>query len=127
MCWRLQLWIKQDIVFKLFQPEELECLICGSTELDFDALEGAVQYESGFSVDSQVDHIWLHTALVYSGLLTALAGFAWPAAQARLTARVANQLILTSAHLSVSGEVCARTLYSSRSLLVLFASPRSPN
>ncbi|BDA45778.1 probable E3 ubiquitin-protein ligase HECTD2 [Coccomyxa sp. Obi] len=49
-----KLWIKQDIVFKLFQPEELECLICGSTELDFDALESAVLYESGFSVDSQV-------------------------------------------------------------------------
>ena len=49
----LQLWSK-DLVFKLFQPEELECLICGSTELDFAALESAVHYEDGFDDKSQV-------------------------------------------------------------------------
>lgn len=71
------------MVFKLFQPEELECLICGSTELDFDALESAVQYESGFTDESQVDHRWAITVLLDSGLL---AGFALAAAQAWLIA-----------------------------------------
>ncbi|KAK9903911.1 hypothetical protein WJX75_000261 [Coccomyxa subellipsoidea] len=48
-----KLWSK-DLVFKLFQPEELECLICGSTELDFAALESAVHYEDGFDGESPV-------------------------------------------------------------------------
>lgn len=58
----MQLWSK-DQVFKLFQPEELECLICGGTELDFNALQSAAQYDDGFSVDSQVGHTVFHSPL----------------------------------------------------------------
>jgi hypothetical protein len=55
MLGAMQLWVKDmDIVFKLFEPEELECLVCGGTELDFEALQNAVQYDDGYTVDSQV-------------------------------------------------------------------------
>jgi len=36
---------------KLFLPEELELLICGSPQLDFDALQSAAQYEGGFDAE----------------------------------------------------------------------------
>jgi len=34
---------------KMFQPEELELLICGDPELDFEELEKSAEYENGFS------------------------------------------------------------------------------
>ena len=32
-------------MFQLFEPEELELLICGSPNIDFDALEKSTVYE----------------------------------------------------------------------------------
>jgi len=44
-----------DTLFRqLFRPDELELLICGSPELDFKALEGASQYQDGFTAKSDV-------------------------------------------------------------------------
>lgn len=37
---------------RLFQPEELELLICGNPVLDFEALERVTQYEDGVEKDS---------------------------------------------------------------------------
>ncbi|KAK9708462.1 hypothetical protein K7432_009630, partial [Basidiobolus ranarum] len=39
---------------QLFRPEEVEQLICGSSDLDFEALERVTQYDGGFSKDSSV-------------------------------------------------------------------------
>jgi ubiquitin-protein ligase E3 A len=36
----------------LFQPEELELLICGNPTLDFEALERVTHYEDGYDVSS---------------------------------------------------------------------------
>ncbi|KAL2644003.1 hypothetical protein R1flu_011590 [Riccia fluitans] len=41
-------------VLDLFQPLELEQLICGSPELDFEALEKNALYEDGYKKDSRV-------------------------------------------------------------------------
>jgi len=41
-------------VLQLFRPEELEQLICGSPELDFEALEMHTQYDDGYTADSTV-------------------------------------------------------------------------
>ncbi|XP_054645601.1 ubiquitin-protein ligase E3A [Dunckerocampus dactyliophorus] len=38
----------------LFRPEEVELLICGSRNLDFEALEKTTEYDGGYSKDSQV-------------------------------------------------------------------------
>jgi len=37
---------------KMFRWEELELLICGSPELDFEAFEASARYEDGFTEDS---------------------------------------------------------------------------
>ncbi|ORY03884.1 HECT-domain-containing protein [Basidiobolus meristosporus CBS 931.73] len=39
---------------QLFRPEEVEQLICGSSELDFEALERVTQYDGGFTKDSSI-------------------------------------------------------------------------
>lgn len=52
-------------VIKLFSPEELERVICGSETLDFKDLERAVKYEGGFTPSSPVvQNLWelLHSA-----------------------------------------------------------------
>uniref|UniRef100_A0A1Y1KR63 Ubiquitin-protein ligase E3A n=2 Tax=Photinus pyralis TaxID=7054 RepID=A0A1Y1KR63_PHOPY len=38
----------------LFRPEEIELLICGSKNFDFDALEGSTEYDGGYTNESQV-------------------------------------------------------------------------
>lgn len=38
----------------LFRPEELELLICGNPQLDFDALEENSKYEDGYERDDAV-------------------------------------------------------------------------
>ena len=38
----------------LFEPEELEALVCGGTDLDFGALQQAARYEAGFEETSEV-------------------------------------------------------------------------
>ncbi len=40
--------------FKLFRPEELELLICGSPVLDFEALEKNTLYDNGYTKDHPV-------------------------------------------------------------------------
>ncbi|KAG7395958.1 putative E3 ubiquitin-protein ligase HTD2 [Phytophthora boehmeriae] len=39
-------------VLSMFRWEELQLLVCGSSDLDFDALEEATHYEDGFTEDS---------------------------------------------------------------------------
>ncbi|KAF9895931.1 hypothetical protein BX616_008513, partial [Lobosporangium transversale] len=39
---------------QLFRPEEVEQLICGSPDLDFQALEKITQYEGGFHAKSRI-------------------------------------------------------------------------
>lgn len=39
---------------KLFRPFELELLICGIAELDFEALESTTRYEDGYTKDSNI-------------------------------------------------------------------------
>jgi len=39
---------------QLFRPEEVEQLICGSPDLDFNALEKITQYEGGFHAKSRI-------------------------------------------------------------------------
>ncbi|CAG8450723.1 5254_t:CDS:10 [Paraglomus occultum] len=39
---------------QLFRPEEVEQLMCGSRDLDFEALENVTQYDGGFNKNSQV-------------------------------------------------------------------------
>ncbi|XP_077441011.1 ubiquitin-protein ligase E3A isoform X1 [Vanacampus margaritifer] len=38
----------------LFRPEEVELLVCGSRKLDFEALEKSVEYDGGYSKDTQI-------------------------------------------------------------------------
>ncbi|KAJ0065205.1 hypothetical protein NL108_006545 [Boleophthalmus pectinirostris] len=38
----------------LYRPEEVELLICGSRQLDFDALEKTTDYDGGYNKDSQI-------------------------------------------------------------------------
>lgn len=40
-------------VLKMFRPQELEQLICGGQELDFEALENSTLYDDGFTSGSQ--------------------------------------------------------------------------
>jgi len=44
---------------RLFRPEELHLMICGTDTLDFDALEQNAQYDGGFNADSAViKNLW---------------------------------------------------------------------
>ncbi|KAG2232848.1 hypothetical protein INT48_006300 [Thamnidium elegans] len=44
----------QDSAIKIFRPEEVEQLICGSSDLDFDALEQSTVYDGGWTKDSDI-------------------------------------------------------------------------
>ncbi|OAC97865.1 hypothetical protein MUCCIDRAFT_115941 [Mucor lusitanicus CBS 277.49] len=44
----------QDSAIKIFRPEEVEQLICGSSDLDFDALEASTVYDGGWTKDSDI-------------------------------------------------------------------------
>jgi ubiquitin-protein ligase E3 A len=39
---------------QLFRPEELELLICGEPNLDFEALEKVTNYDDGYTAQSRV-------------------------------------------------------------------------
>lgn len=39
---------------RLFRPEEVELLVCGSSDLDFEALEASTEYDSGYNKNSAV-------------------------------------------------------------------------
>ncbi|KAI8064399.1 hypothetical protein BC940DRAFT_306156 [Gongronella butleri] len=43
-----------DCAIKIFRPEELEQLICGSSDLDFEALEKSTVYDGGWTEDSPI-------------------------------------------------------------------------
>ncbi|KAI8064795.1 uncharacterized protein B0P05DRAFT_476221 [Gilbertella persicaria] len=44
----------QDSAIKIFRPEEVEQLICGSSDLDFDALEASTVYDGGWTRESDI-------------------------------------------------------------------------
>jgi hypothetical protein len=46
--------IANSLFRQLFRPDELELVICGSIELDFEALEKVSQYQDGYTSDSIV-------------------------------------------------------------------------
>ena len=50
----MQMWRDNKLLLQLFEPEELEALVCGGTDLDFSALQRAAKYEDGFDANSQV-------------------------------------------------------------------------
>jgi len=50
----LQMWRDNQLLMQLFEPEELEALVCGGTDLDFNALQRAARYEDGFDEKSEV-------------------------------------------------------------------------
>ncbi|KAI9311923.1 hypothetical protein BX666DRAFT_876111 [Dichotomocladium elegans] len=48
-----------DNAISIFRPEEIEQLICGSSELDFEALERSTVYDGGWTKDSLIiRHFW---------------------------------------------------------------------
>ena len=43
----------------LFRPEEVELLVCGSKNFDFDELEKSTEYEGGYTTDTEIiKHFW---------------------------------------------------------------------
>lgn len=46
--------VMEDSSLDLFLPEELELLVVGTPELDFEALEANTKYEGGYDKDSEV-------------------------------------------------------------------------
>ncbi|KAI9498288.1 hypothetical protein BDB00DRAFT_755039 [Zychaea mexicana] len=49
----------QDNAINIFRPEEIEQLICGSSDLDFEALERSTVYDGGWTKDSPIiRHFW---------------------------------------------------------------------
>lgn len=46
--------VTADSSLMLFEPEEIELLVCGSPQLDFKELEESTAYEGGFTKDSNV-------------------------------------------------------------------------
>lgn len=43
----------------LFRPEEVELLVCGSKDFDFDELEKSTEYEGGYATDTEIiKHFW---------------------------------------------------------------------
>ncbi|XP_046893041.1 ubiquitin-protein ligase E3A-like [Hypomesus transpacificus] len=49
----------------LFRPEEVELLICGSRNLDFEALEETTEYDGGYSKDCQIIKDFWETVHVF--------------------------------------------------------------
>ena len=49
-------------VLRLFRPQELEVLVCGTPHLDFKALEANAKYEGSFTAESKVVQ-WLWTVV----------------------------------------------------------------
>ena len=49
----------QGSAISLFRPEEVQLLICGSSELDFEALKAVTTYDGGFSLETPViQYFW---------------------------------------------------------------------
>ncbi|XP_048526235.1 ubiquitin-protein ligase E3A isoform X2 [Dendroctonus ponderosae] len=49
-----QMVVDESPLEQLFRPEEIELLICGSKNFDFDELENSTEYDGGYSNDAQV-------------------------------------------------------------------------
>lgn len=49
-----QMVVDESPLDQLFRPEEIELLICGSKNFDFDELENSTEYDGGYTNDSQV-------------------------------------------------------------------------
>ncbi|XP_066246881.1 ubiquitin-protein ligase E3A isoform X2 [Euwallacea similis] len=49
-----QMVVDESPLDQLFRPEEIELLICGSKNFDFDELESSTEYDGGYTNDSQV-------------------------------------------------------------------------
>ncbi|CAH1174272.1 unnamed protein product [Phaedon cochleariae] len=49
-----QMVVDESPLELLFRPEEIELLICGSKNFDFDELENSTEYDGGYAIDSQI-------------------------------------------------------------------------
>ncbi|XP_074032271.1 ubiquitin protein ligase E3A isoform X2 [Leptinotarsa decemlineata] len=49
-----QMVVDESPLELLFRPEEIELLICGSKNFDFDELENSTEYDGGYTNDSQI-------------------------------------------------------------------------
>ncbi|XP_030748877.1 ubiquitin-protein ligase E3A isoform X2 [Sitophilus oryzae] len=49
-----QMVVDESPLEQLFRPEEIELLICGSKNFDFDELEKSTEYDGGYSNESQI-------------------------------------------------------------------------
>ncbi|CAG9769498.1 unnamed protein product [Ceutorhynchus assimilis] len=55
-----QMVVDESPLEQLFRPEEIELLICGSKNFDFDELENSTEYDGGYTHNSQVvKDFWL--------------------------------------------------------------------
>jgi ubiquitin-protein ligase E3 A len=46
--------VDESPVKVLFRPDELELIICGSQDFDFEALEASTTYDGGFTRNSPI-------------------------------------------------------------------------
>ncbi|XP_063907142.1 ubiquitin-protein ligase E3A isoform X4 [Zophobas morio] len=49
-----QMVVDESPLELLFRPEEIEVLICGSKNFDFDELESSTEYDGGYTTESQI-------------------------------------------------------------------------
>ncbi|XP_060524478.1 ubiquitin-protein ligase E3A isoform X2 [Cylas formicarius] len=49
-----QMVVDESPLEQLFRPEEIELLICGSKNFDFDELENSTEYDGGYTSESQI-------------------------------------------------------------------------
>jgi hypothetical protein len=55
-----------DTAITTFRPEELELLVCGGSDLDFEALKKATTYDGGYSLDSPVIRFFWNFVLQFN-------------------------------------------------------------
>ncbi|KAJ1679131.1 hypothetical protein EV182_002669 [Spiromyces aspiralis] len=55
-----------DSIIKMFRPEELDLLICGSPDLDFDALESSATYDGGYTMETPIIRYFWETVREFS-------------------------------------------------------------
>lgn len=56
----------EKTAISLFRPEEIEMLVCGADDLDFEALKRVTTYDGGFSSESPVIQYFWETVLEYN-------------------------------------------------------------
>ena len=62
----MQMWRDNQLLMQLFEPEELEALVCGGTDLDFNALQRAANYEDGFDEKSEVGPLHVYHLCLFA-------------------------------------------------------------